>query len=184
MYGGAANGAVHAGLTARRNSMGFALRIVIAAAVASLIVLGVVGIPVLICIAVVRFSFFGIHSAAFAGKPMLFRVPGLRKSVLLRHDLFANAAFALMGFALILGRRQLVPVILAHIADAVFISVLVKVELRTGPVSAYITDGIVIVGIGLILSPVIGMRVFLLRMGVGRRGGQQAEHQRQSQHKA
>ena len=166
--------------------MGFALRIVIAAAVASLIVLGVVGIPVLICIAVVRFPFFEILSAAFAGKPMLFRVPGLRKAVLLRHGLRANTAFALMGsVALILGLNQPVQVILAHIAEAVFIFVLVIAGLRTGPVSAHITGGIVTFGIGLILSPVIGMLgTRLLRMGVGRRGGQQAEHQRQGQHKA
>ena len=165
--------------------MGFALRIVIAAAVTLRIVLGVVGIPALVIIAVVRFPFFEILSAAFAGKPMLFRVPGLRKAVLLRHDLCADAAFALMGFALILGRNQPVQVILAHVADAVFIFVLVIAVLRTGPVSAHITGGIVTFGIGLILSPLIGMLgTRLLRMDMGRRGGQQAEHQRQGQHKA
>ena len=80
---------------------------------------------------------------------------------------------------------HLVQDILAHIADAVGIVIFVQAAIQAAPMSAHIAHGIVITAVGVILSLLIGMLgTRLLRMGVGRRGGQQAEHQRQGQHKA
>ena len=170
----------------RGEIMGFALRLIIVTAVTFVIVHPVVQTPVAIFKGVGNTLLFGTHSTALADRPMLLLIPDdLFKGMRHRHGLPAPVTFASMGsVAQIFRLIHLVQDILAHIADAVGIVIFVQAAIQAAPMSAHIAHGIVITAVGDILPQLIGMLVILLRMGVGRRGGQQAEHQRQGQHKA